>query len=72
MQFTVHYNNTNQNKTMVVEVPTNAKVDESKSICGPTQQTLTLLWSDIAFNDTTVILNRTLSVEFSVVPNDTL
>lgn len=71
MEFTVHYDNSNQNKTMVVDVPTDAKIDDAKSLCGLAQQTLTLLWSEPAINDSKVILNRTLTVEFSVVPNDT-
>ena len=71
MEFTVHYDNSNQNKTMVVDVPTDAKIDDAKSHCGLAQQTLTLLWSEPAINDSKVILNRTLTVEFSVVPNDT-
>ena len=40
--------------------------------CAPSKQSLTLVRSDPAFNDSSILLNRSLAVDFAVMPNDTL
>lgn len=56
---------------MVVDVPADAKVSNKSSHCGNTTQVLSLYWSVVAPNDTTVYLKRNLTIEFSVKPNET-
>ncbi len=55
----------------VVDVPADAKVSNKSSHCGNTTQVLSLYWSVVAPNDTTVYLKRNLTIEFSVKPNET-
>jgi len=70
IEVTVHYNTKDFNETMIVDVPPNATV-AAGSQCGQAKQSLTLVWSDLAFNDSSVTLNRSLTIDFAVMPNDT-
>ena len=55
----------------VVDVPVDAKVSNESSHCGEGIQTLSLNWKERALNDTTVMLDRNITIIFEVKPNTT-
>ena len=68
MEVKVHYSS---NDSMVVDVSPAAKVNNDVSVCGQARQTLSLAWFEPASNDSSVKLNRSLTIDFGVVANKT-